>query len=96
MGAACLAAGTAAAGLLYWFETSHAGPSLEDLLPGTTAANTRQVGLLYGPAVASLWEIYQELKQPGGQACLVAAFAAVTAAGCFRAAWLREQPDDAP
>lgn len=96
MGVVLLVAGVGAAGLVYWIETYRAEPSIEELLPGTTAANSRQVGLLYGHGVQSLWEVYQDLKQPGGQALMVAAVAGLAAAGCFRVAWLRDQPDDAP
>jgi hypothetical protein len=91
IGVLVLVAGAVAAGLIYWLRTYHAEPTIEDLIPGTTAANSRQVGLLYGHAVQSLWEIYQELKQPAAQAVIVAALSGLIAAGCFRAAWLRER-----
>lgn len=94
IGLQVLVAGVAAAGVIYWLETSRAEPTIEDLLPGTTAANSRQVGLLYGHGVQSLWEVYQELKRPAGQAAMVAALSAVIAAGCFRVAWLREHGDE--
>jgi hypothetical protein len=91
-----LVAGVAASGLVYWLETRSAEPTIEELLPGTAAANARQVGLLYGHGVQSLWEVYQEMKQPAGQAVMVAAISGLATAGCFRAAWLREHRDYAP
>ena len=90
VGVLAIAAGVVAAGGMYWFETYRAGPTIEDLLPGTRAANARQIGLLYGHGVESLWEVYQELKEPAGQAMTVIAISGLVAAGCFRAAWLRE------
>ena len=90
IGAAVLLAGAIGAGAAYWIGTHRSDPSLEELLPGSTAARARQMGLLYGPAVESMWELYQDMKEPAGQAVTIAALSAIAAAGCFRAAWLRE------
>ena len=94
IGTLVLLLGMLCAAGLYWLETSHAAPGIEELLPGSRAAAARQTGLLYGPGVQSLWEIYQELKQPAGQAFLIATTALVVAALCFRAAWLRDHGDE--
>jgi len=80
--------GVAGAGVTYWRGTHRAEPSLEELLPGSTAARSRQTGLLYGRGVQSRWEVYQELRRPGAEAFIIAAAGAAGAALCFRMARL--------
>jgi hypothetical protein len=89
-----LLVGFSSAGLVYWLETSMAKPTLEDLIPGTRAADARQVGILYGRLVRSVWEVYQDLKRPAAQGVMIAVISGLVAAGCLRAAWLSEQYDD--
>src|SRR5262245_3556007 len=93
IGVGVFAAGILAAGLTYWLETRYAQPSIEDLLPGSRAAAARQNGLLYGRGIESLLEVYHDLKEPGGQALLIALGSVAGAAICFRAAWVREHGD---
>ena len=93
IGIAVFAVGICAAGLTYWLETRNASPSIEDLLPGSRAAAARQNGLLYGRGVESLLEIYQDLKEPGGQALLIVLGSVAATGICFRAAWIREHGD---
>jgi len=89
-GIVVLVGGVAAAAWMYWIDTHRAGPTIEELLPGSTAAKTRQMRLMYGNAVQFLYDLYQEWKSPAGQALTVAALSCATAAFCFRAAWARE------
>jgi hypothetical protein len=90
IGTLVLIAGVIAAAWLYWIDTHRAGQTIEELLPGSTALNARQMRLLYGNAVEFVYEIYQEWKSPAGQALTVAVISCATAAVCFRAAWARE------
>lgn len=94
MGVVVLVAGIALAGILYWIETRHAGPSMEDLMPGYTRANLRQTGILYGRAGRTFWEMSQTLGRPDVHAAVIAAIALLVAVGCFRVAWLDDHPDE--
>lgn len=78
---------------MYWTGTHRTEPTIEELLPGLRAARARQTGLLYGHAVLSLWEVWQDLKEPAGEATVVAASGALGAALCFRVAWLKRRGD---
>jgi hypothetical protein len=64
------------------------GPEIEDLIPNYTAANSRQMGLLYGHSGELMWETMQALKQPTIQAIVIAVVSVLVAIVCFRIAWL--------
>ena len=81
-------AGLAGAAGLYWFQTSYRGPSMEEMMPGYSAANQRQTSILYGHAGKMMWQWHETFAHPETQAGLVLLFAVVIAAGCFRVAWL--------
>jgi hypothetical protein len=91
IGTIVLAAGIAGAGLLYWLETHNAEPTLEDLMPGTSRANSRMMGVFYGHAGEMMWELREALARPDVQAGLVLAAAAIVSAICFRIAWVDGQ-----
>jgi hypothetical protein len=88
IGILILAFGFAAAGLLYFLETHNAGPSMEDLMPGYSEANSRQMGLYYGHAGELMWGWQEDLARPGTQAAIIVVIASLVAVGCFRVAWL--------
>lgn len=88
IGVLILALGFGAAGLLYFLETHNAGPSMEDLMPGYSQANSRQMGLYYGHAGELMWSWQEDLTLPGTQAGIIVAIATLVALGCFRVAWL--------
>lgn len=88
MGLAIMILGVASAALLYLIETRNAGPSMEELMPGYSRANSRLMGIYYGHAGQMMWEWRQALAQPATQALIVVAVAAILAAGCFRMAWI--------
>lgn len=81
-------AGVLSAGFLYFLETHHAGPSLEELIPGTSRANSRLMGIYYGHAGKMMWEWREAIARPEVQALLILIVAAIAAAVCFRVAWL--------
>jgi len=94
IGVLLFTAGVVVAGRLYWLGRHRTGPTIEELIPGVTAANARQMRLLYGNAVQLLYERYLEWSGPAGQAVLVVAVSALAAVCCFRLAWLREHGHD--
>ena len=88
IGAWILIAGLCAAGLVFWLETRHAEPSLDELLPGYSKANSRLMGIYYGHAGKMMWEWREALARPGVQAMLIIVVAVIASAVCFRVAWL--------
>ncbi|HKW01567.1 MAG TPA: hypothetical protein VJN96_17200 [Vicinamibacterales bacterium] len=88
LGVLIAATGVLAAALLYFLETHNAGPSLEELIPGTSRANSRLMGIYYGHAGKMMWEWREALARPEVQAILIVLVAAIAAAVCFRVAWL--------
>jgi hypothetical protein len=81
-----LAAGLLGAGLIYWIQTRHAEPSIDDLLPGSMLARRRQVGILYGTIGLMGLEWREGLTRPDTQAVLVFVACALIALACFRLA----------
>ena len=63
-------------------------PGLEELIPGTSRANSRLMGIYYGHAGQMMWEWREALARPGVQALLIIIVAGIAAAICFRVAWL--------
>jgi len=90
LGTLVLVAGVVAAAWMYWIGTHRAGPTIEELFPGSTAANERQMRLLYGHAVGFLYDLYQDWRSPAGEALTVIALSTAASAACFRLAWARE------
>ena len=90
IGTLILIAGLVAAGLVYWIGTHRREPAIEDLIPNYSAANSRQMGLMYGHSGELMWEGVEALKQPGTQAVVLVIIAGLAAAVCFRIAWLDE------
>jgi len=87
-GVSVLVLGLGAAGLVYEWETRAAAPGMEDLMPGYSEANSRQMGIYYGHAGEIMWGWREDLARPEVQAGIIIAIAGVVALGCFRAAWL--------
>jgi hypothetical protein len=78
-----LAAGLIGAGMVYWLGTR--GPDYSDNpeMAGFNRSEERQMGMLYGKQGQLLEDFDNWLKQPGTQAILIVAAAAMVAAGCF-------------
>lgn len=96
IGTLVLVCGVAGACLFYWIEARSAGPTMDELMPGYSRTRARQVGILMGNFGVTLMEWLDALKDPGTQAILIAAAAALVALVCFRVAWLMDlpQPDE--
>lgn len=90
-GTIILLVGLLSAGGLYWLETRNPGPSLDDLMPGYSAAASRQMGIMYGQAGILMFELRQQLERPAVQAGLIVAVSALLALGCFRVASLDDE-----
>ena len=87
--------GLTTAGAVYGIRT-HAGGSAEDeLLAENARAQSRQMGILYGRMGVLTQQLFDHLRQPGTQACLIAAASVVVAVGCFYAARLSAEDDEA-
>ena len=59
-------------------------------------AQTRQMGQLYGKSGLMIEKWANDLKQPGTQAVLIAAFSALVFGGCFYFARLLDMDDPLP
>ncbi len=83
VGVIVLVLGLAGAGVVYWFGTRSSDVSDDPSMQGYNKAQTRQMGLLYGKQGLLIDEWWNDLKQPGTQAALIAVVSALIAAGCF-------------
>lgn len=93
IGVIVLALGIGGAGILYWLRAR--SPDLSDDLSmlGFNRAEQRQMGQLYGKSGLLIDEWFDDLKQPGTQAILIAGFSALVFAGCFYFARLPDVDD---
>jgi hypothetical protein len=90
VGLAVLVAGVLGAGIFY-LAASHAGDrSMDDLLPGYTRSQNRQIGALMGNFGVTMLDWQETLRQPGAEAILLALAAALVARLCYRAAEVQE------
>jgi hypothetical protein len=103
-GRAVLVFGILGAGVFYLIASHPTGRSMDDLLPGYTRSENRQIGALMGNFGVTMLDLEDQLHQPGTQAILIAIAAAVAAGLCYQAAAVREhnaqfevrpKPDDA-
>ena len=90
-----LLAGIAAAGLVYWLGTRSPDLSGNLSMQGFNRAEQRQMGQLYGKSGLMIEKWADDLKQPGTQAILIAAFCTLVFIGCYYFARLLDI-DDAP
>jgi len=88
-----LTLGIVGAGVVYWLGTRSANLNDELSMQGFNRAEQRQMGQLYGKSGLLIDEWFDDLKQPGTQAILIATVSALIAAGCFYFARLLG-PDD--
>jgi len=77
-----LALGLAAAGVVYWLGARRAQLPDDPAMVGFNRAAERQLGILYGTQGRLVGDLDNWLAQPGTQAMLTAAAAAVAALGC--------------
>ncbi len=88
IGSAIFAIGVIVAVLTYWIETRNAGPSMDELFPGSAEANARQMGILYGQTWATVLGWMDDLGLPAGQASLIVLGSAIVSALYFHVARL--------
>lgn len=85
-GACLLAACIGVAIVVYRVGVANHAPTLEEVLPGTTAIVERQRGILYGRAGIRMFRWLDELEEPAGQAGLLVVIGFIGAAACYQAA----------
>ena len=95
IGIIVLVLGLGSAGVVYWLGT-RSPDVMDDLsMVGYNKAQMRQMGMLYGKMGPVIEEWFDDLKQPGTQAALVAGFSIAVFAGCFYFARLLDCDDEA-
>lgn len=94
VGLIVLTLGLVTAAAVYWIQTYHGEPTEDELLAGNVKAESRQMEILYGKMGLLTQEISDDLKQPGVQACLIAAASVLVAAGCFYVARLEDDNNE--
>lgn len=82
------------AGIRYVLQTRGAGPTAEDLMPGTAAARSRATAILIGSFGESLVEVWRFVQEPASQAVIVIVTAVAGTLLCFRIATLIERYAD--
>jgi hypothetical protein len=80
---------------VYWLGTRSVNLSNDPLLEGNEKAQARQAEMLYGKQTLLIKEWFDDLKQPGTQACIIFVMAALVAGGCFYCARLLDYEDEA-
>jgi hypothetical protein len=75
--------GLGGAGVVYWLGSRAMNYSDDPSMVGFDRAEQRQMAMLYGKQGQLIEDLESSLKQPGTQAFLIAAAAAVIALGCF-------------
>ncbi len=97
IGVLVLLAGIAGAGLLYWAETRSAEPTMDELMPGYSKMEKRQMGILFGGTGVVLSDGLDDLKRPDTQATIIVVVSVLFAWGCFYVArGLEDADDDSP
>jgi len=82
-GALVLLLGLGGAGAVYW-EGTRAGDAPEDeSMIGFSKRETRQMEMMYGTQGLLMENVKEDLQQPGNQALLIVAAAAMLGVGCF-------------
>jgi hypothetical protein len=93
-GYAVLLAGAVLTGLITWNHVYYATPSIEELLPASSRAHRRQMGILYGSVGGMAVDLEEALRRPGTQVALVLTACAVVAGVCFRVARSTGEDED--
>lgn len=78
--------GLCVAPVYYWHASRAAEARLGDILPGYDRAMEREMQIQMGPLGLVLMQWSNALQEPGTQALLIAAGAAIIARGCYYAA----------
>jgi hypothetical protein len=86
--------GIVSAGMVYWIGTRSADLSDDLSMVGYNKPEERQMEILYGKQGELIEDWSNDLKQPGTQAIIIAAVAAIIASGCFYFARLLDADDE--
>lgn len=95
LGLVLLLLGLGAAGAVYGIRTHASGLTEDQWEAANARAEARQMGILYGKLGVLTHELFDDLKQPGTQAGLIGAASILVAMGCFYAARLADEDDEA-
>ena len=85
-----LAAGILAAGVVYWRSVRAPDYSDDPSMVGFNRATDRQMGLLYGKQGQLIEDLNNSLQEPGTQAIIILAAAAIVAGACAKFARIVE------
>jgi hypothetical protein len=96
LGVLLLVLGIGSAAGLYWVRTHSGEKTMEQMLPGYSRANRRQMGIFYGKAGEQMWGWLEDLARPDTQAAIIGIVTGLVAMRCFRSAWLRAEEMRAP
>lgn len=81
------------AGVMYRLRTSDDDLSVDDVVPGTSAADARQMGILYGKTGARVMGWVEDLQRPDVDAAIIVLVGLIAGGLCFHVA--RLTPHDA-
>jgi hypothetical protein len=88
-----LAMGIAGASVVCWLGTRDADVSGDLSMVGFNRSEERQMEILYGKSGELIEDWSNDLKQPGTQAVIIAAFSVIIASGCYYFARLSDDDD---
>jgi len=74
------------AGWMAWTEWRRTEPTIAEVLPGTEAAEARQMGEMYGLWMRDVWNVWVDLRRPYPFATLIAVSGVLVMWGCNRVA----------
>lgn len=80
------------AGGMVWTESRRTEPTLEELIPGYAATESRQAGEMYGAFGRDVWDTWSEVRRPYPAAAIIATAGVLVLWGFTRLARRHEQP----
>jgi hypothetical protein len=85
-----------AAGRMTWMEWRRTEPTLEELIPGYDAAESRQVGEMNGLFARDVWDAWSDVRRPYPAAAIIATSGVLVLWGFNRLARRHETEVSAP
>lgn len=85
-GRVVLVAALIVAGRMAWAEWRRTEPTMEELMPGSEAADARQIGIMDGLFARDVWNVWTDVSRPYPAAVLIAAGGVLVFVGCRRLA----------
>jgi hypothetical protein len=74
------------AGWMAWTEWRRTEPTIEEVLPGTEAAEARQMGEMYGLFMRDAWNVWCDVRRPYPASVLIAVSGLLVMWGCSQLA----------